>query len=160
MAADATIVPKGQGEVTANFKFYGTDKGVFPSAQPASANTSGISGTDACSDDIDFEGGTQFSDFSCGQDIVALNRIVKKDWNISVSMKFKHPDVLYKEWLAYGPLVLLLVTVINNTGTATNWTGTFKGVMSDPGMKFLGSPGMMNFEIKSYGVAPTIVHGV
>ena len=34
MAAGATIVPKAQGEVTANFKFYGPDIGAFPAAQP------------------------------------------------------------------------------------------------------------------------------
>lgn len=159
MAAGATIVPKAQGEITANFKFYGTDMGAFPASQPAGASTSGISGSDACSDDIDYDPGTQFTDFSCGQDIYALNRITKKDWSIPVSMKFKHPDVLHKEWLTYGPLVLLLVTVANNTGGATSFTGTFKGVMSDPGFKFLGSPAMMNFDIKSYGLAPVFVHG-
>jgi len=159
MAAGATIVPKAQGEVTANFKFYGPDIGAFPAAQPGGASTSGISGSDACSDDIDYDGGTQFTDFSCGQDLASLNRISKKDWNLNVTMKFRHPDVLYKEWLAYGPLVLLLVTVANNTGGATSFTATFKGIMSDPGFRFLGSPATMNFEIRSYGLAPTIVHG-
>lgn len=142
----AIINPKA-AEITASFKFFGPDLGAFPGSSSNTAITTRKFNR------LKFEAGDETADFKAGQQMFSVERLVNSSPRLLGSMNLEHPDSFLKKFRVEGPLVEVTVTTMNLTltGAAQEETYVFKGLMKGPEIDFLNNPGVVNFEVVSYG---------
>ena len=154
-----TITPSAQSNISAVFTFYTGDTGAFSLATVDAGGA--IAAADSCLNSLKVSGGNETADFSCGQDIVTLHRLVKEDWTLSGSMNLRHPMAFWKQHATAGPLVQCVVTITNPSAGSTSFVATYKGLMLKPDVDLVNTkgPGTVDFTIKAYGITPTFTWG-
>lgn len=148
-----SIIPLKASEWTWEIQFYGPDSGVWPASPPG--GSSALAAGHSCFNSFSESGGDQTNDFKCAQDLISLHRVTGKDWSVRGSFNFKHPAAWLSGHATYGPLVQITGTGTNATG-ATTFVKVWKGLMLQPDLDFLGNPGSVTFEVRSYGLAPSV----
>lgn len=140
------IVPKLIGEWAFTLKGYGPDQGAWPASAPVGSVALTLD-----ADDVSIDPGDNFADFASSQTGVARNRVIKANWEVTVSMKMEVQSRLLGLYNTNGPLVEFVGTAQNLIDSPSNdLVITGKGIMSGPRMK-PGDPSMIEFTVKSYG---------
>jgi hypothetical protein len=149
MALSDAMTPAAR-EYEISLQFMGPDVGSFPSSAPVGSTAI----TTLKFNSLRFDGGEELRDFSAGQQLQALERIVKQASGLSGSINLTSNPTFMRLYQTYGPLVTVIVTWDDQTDPGNDTTLTVKGIMRLPSMSFLDNPGTVDFEIRPYGVTP------
>lgn len=130
-------------------QFFGPDDGEWPASAPGGSQTF----TMTC-DDAGWDPNDEHQDFSAGQHLHRLMRLIKRGHELSLTAKLVAPNILLGGYTNYGPLVQCIITSENATAGA-DLVLTFKGNMKLPTVRW-GEPSIIDFQILPYGKDATV----